>query len=88
MLPAARAAPAAVAAPPSRTACRPSPRPAPCRAQVTVASVEEDLAVTCARQTRILADRPIAECAGESWDLIALPVRGARGPPMRAGWGG
>lgn len=39
-----------------------------------MASVEDDLAVTCARQTRILADRSIKECAGESWDLIALPV--------------
>lgn len=71
----------APAAPPPHHSHFAAPNPTPLT-QVTVASVEGDLAVTCARQTRILADRPIAECAGESWDLIALPVCG--GP---WGWG-
>ncbi|KAI7840257.1 hypothetical protein COHA_006039 [Chlorella ohadii] len=42
-------------------------------AEVTVASVEDSLEVVCARQTKIVADKSIGECAGESWDLIALP---------------
>lgn len=52
--------------------------------QVTVASVEDSLEVVCARQTKLVADKSISECTGESWDLIALPVGGwAAG----AGWG-
>ena len=47
--------------------------------QVTVASVEDSLEVVCARQTKIVADKSIGECAGESWDLIALPVSGEAG---------
>ncbi len=39
-----------------------------------MASVEDSLEVVCARQTKIVADKSIGECAGESWDLIALPV--------------
>ena len=50
--------------------------------QVTVASVEDSLEVVCARQTKIVADKAIAECTGESWDLIALPVRPRSGGPM------
>jgi hypothetical protein len=41
--------------------------------QVTVASVEQDLTVTCSRKVRVVADASIEDCAGE-WDLIALPV--------------
>lgn len=41
--------------------------------EVTVASVEETLQVTGSRGTRIVADRPIGECAGQTFDLIALP---------------
>jgi hypothetical protein len=39
-----------------------------------VASVEDDLTVTCSRKVRLVADRSIKECAGETFDLIALPV--------------
>lgn len=46
----------------------------PFDSQVTVASVEDSLTVTCSRQVKIVADKSIADCAGESFDLIALPV--------------
>lgn len=42
-------------------------------AEVTVASVEPSLEVTCARNVRLVADALIDECASETWDLIALP---------------
>ncbi|KAL4429574.1 hypothetical protein ABPG77_008623 [Micractinium sp. CCAP 211/92] len=42
-------------------------------AEVTVASVEDSLTVACSRQVKIVADKSIADCAGESFDLIALP---------------
>lgn len=45
--------------------------------QVTVASVEDDLTVTCSRKVRLVADKSIQECAGDTFDLIALPVSGA-----------
>jgi protein deglycase len=41
-------------------------------ADVTVASVGE-LQVTASRGVRLVADCPIANCAGEAYDLIALP---------------
>ena len=42
--------------------------------QVTVASVEDGgLTVTCSRQVKIVADCGIADCAGQQYDLIALP---------------
>ncbi|EFN54213.1 hypothetical protein CHLNCDRAFT_135695 [Chlorella variabilis] len=41
-------------------------------AEVTVASVEDDLTVVCSRQVRLVADKSIKDCAGD-WDLIALP---------------
>ena len=41
-------------------------------ADVTVASVGE-LQVTASRGVRLVADRPIADCAGGTYDLIALP---------------
>ena len=41
---------------------------------MTVASVEQDLQVTMSRQVKIIADKAIADVAGESFDLIALPV--------------
>lgn len=41
-------------------------------AEVTVASVDE-LQVTASRSVRLVADRLIADCAGETYDLIALP---------------
>ena len=54
---------------------RPPARPPPPPLQVTVASVEDDgLTVTCSRQVKIVADCGIAACAGQSYDLIALPV--------------
>jgi len=40
---------------------------------VTVASVEETLQVTASRKTRLVADRLISDCAGQTYDLIALP---------------
>lgn len=42
-------------------------------ADVIVASVEDDLTVTCSRGVRLVADRRIDDCTSESWDLIALP---------------
>jgi 4-methyl-5(b-hydroxyethyl)-thiazole monophosphate biosynthesis len=41
--------------------------------EVTVASVEKDIAVTCARRTRLVADTLFADVAGKEFDLIALP---------------
>lgn len=41
-------------------------------AQVTVASVDE-LEVTASRGVRIVADTVISQCAGDTFDLIALP---------------
>ena len=40
---------------------------------VTVASVEETLQVTASRHTALVADVLIGECAGQTYDLIALP---------------
>ena len=54
-------------------------------ADVTVASVEPELQVTCSRRVQLVADKLIGECKGESFDLIALPVRG---PDEQAGGGG
>ena len=42
-------------------------------ANLTVASVGEDLLVQAARGTNILADLSIAQCKDREWDLIALP---------------
>jgi len=42
-------------------------------ADVTVASVSEELQITASRGTRIVADNYIAECVDEAYDLIALP---------------
>ena len=55
----------------------PMPAPNACSypsLQVTVASVEDDLTVTCSRKVRLVADKSIQECAGDNFDLIALPV--------------
>lgn len=41
--------------------------------EVTVASVETSLQVTASRQTRLLADKLIGDCANEIYDLIAVP---------------
>ena len=40
---------------------------------VTVASVEDTLQVTASRRVKLVADRRIAECVDETYDLIALP---------------
>ncbi len=40
---------------------------------VTVASVEDTLQVTASRGVRLVADRPIGECVGQTYDLIVLP---------------
>ncbi len=40
---------------------------------VTVASVEADLQVTASRGVKLVADRFISECVGETYDLVALP---------------
>lgn len=39
-----------------------------------MASVEDDLTVSCSRGVKLVADVGIANCAEESYDLIALPV--------------
>ncbi len=41
-------------------------------ASVTVASVDE-LQVTASRGVKLVADRLLSDCAGETYDLIALP---------------
>ena len=43
------------------------------QANVTVASVCEDLLVQAARGTKIIADVNICDCKDKEWDLIALP---------------
>ena len=46
-------------------------------AEVTVARVASplgaDLEFTASRGVRLVADRPLAACAGETWDAIVLP---------------
>ncbi len=44
-------------------------------AEVTVASVEDSLQVEMSRQVRVVADKLISDCATETFDAIALPVR-------------
>jgi 4-methyl-5(b-hydroxyethyl)-thiazole monophosphate biosynthesis len=41
--------------------------------EVTVASVEDRLQVTCSRKTSIVADAHIDDCAGREYELIACP---------------
>lgn len=41
--------------------------------EVTVASIEREPTVTCARGCRLTADAPFAELRKETFDLIALP---------------
>ena len=42
-------------------------------AEVTVASVEPSLEVTCSRQVKLVADALIDDCMSQKWDVIALP---------------
>lgn len=42
-------------------------------AEVTVASVQDDLAVTASRGTKLVADAPIEVCSSNKYDLIVLP---------------
>eukprot|EP01089_Gocevia_fonbrunei_P005804 TRINITY_DN16303_c0_g1_i1.p1 TRINITY_DN16303_c0_g1~~TRINITY_DN16303_c0_g1_i1.p1 ORF type:complete len:209 (+),score=45.56 TRINITY_DN16303_c0_g1_i1:1-627(+) len=42
-------------------------------ANVTVASVESNLEVTCSRQVKIVADALIGDCKDKQYDLIVLP---------------
>ena len=42
-------------------------------AEVTVASVEEGLTVTCSRGIKIVADVPITDCESKLWDLVVCP---------------
>ena len=44
-------------------------------AEVTVASVSDELTVTCSRNVKLVADKRISDCAHSEYDLIALPVR-------------
>jgi hypothetical protein len=37
-------------------------------------SVEENLQITASRGVRLVADKPIAECSDETFNLIVLPV--------------
>jgi hypothetical protein len=41
---------------------------------VTLASVEDKLEVEASCGTHIVADKPIAACADQVFDLVALPV--------------
>ncbi|KAI6654072.1 Dihydroxyacetone kinase [Oopsacas minuta] len=43
------------------------------QANVTVASIGEELLVVAARGTKIIADVKISDCKMKEWDLIALP---------------
>ena len=43
-------------------------------ADVTLASVEDGLEVEASYGTRIIADKSIAACADQEFDLVALPV--------------
>ncbi|EME32683.1 Protein DJ-1 homolog B [Galdieria sulphuraria] len=47
-------------------------------AQVTIASVENQLQITASRGVRIVADKLISDCTNEQYDLIAIPG-GAKG---------
>lgn len=40
---------------------------------VTVASVMDRLQVTASRGVMLVAEKPIGECEGRDWDLVALP---------------
>lgn len=51
-------------------------------AAVTVASVEAQLEVVCSRGIKVVADKLIADCTGETYDLIACPVRGSPEAPL------
>uniref|UniRef100_A0A6S9E808 DJ-1/PfpI domain-containing protein n=1 Tax=Heterosigma akashiwo TaxID=2829 RepID=A0A6S9E808_HETAK len=42
-------------------------------AEVTVASVSPELQVTCSRGVKLVADKSIADAAGETYDAIACP---------------
>lgn len=42
-------------------------------ASVTVASVEDELQITASRGVKIVADRYLADCVHDVYDLIALP---------------
>ncbi len=42
-------------------------------AEVTIASVTDDLQITAAHEVKILADKFLADCINETYDLIALP---------------
>eukprot|EP00877_Chromochloris_zofingiensis_P005234 jgi/Chrzof1/14711/Cz09g13020.t1 len=42
-------------------------------AAVTVASVEEQLQVTCSQGVKVVADKLISEAGKETYDLVALP---------------
>lgn len=44
-------------------------------AEVTVASVEDDLMCTMSRGLKLTADKMMSDCIAEQFDLIALPVR-------------
>lgn len=44
-------------------------------AEVTVASVEPALEVTCSRKVKLVADASIQDAAQSQYDCIALPVR-------------
>lgn len=42
--------------------------------EVTIASVESDLVCTMSRGVKIMADKSVADCTDEEYDLIALPA--------------
>ncbi|GJQ10683.1 hypothetical protein GpartN1_g2474.t1 [Galdieria partita] len=53
-------------------------------AQVTVASVEDELQITASRGVKIVADKFISDCSSEQYDLIAIPG-GAKGAEKLGG---
>ncbi|KAM3207066.1 hypothetical protein ACQJBY_062326 [Aegilops geniculata] len=46
-------------------------------ADVTLASVEDSLEIEASYGTRIIADKPIAACADQVFDLVAVPIDAA-----------
>lgn len=51
-------------------------------ADVTLASVEEDLQILASRNVKLVADTLISGCEGRRYDLIVLPVRRRSRPSL------
>lgn len=55
-------------------------------AEVTVASVEPGLEVTCSRKVKLVADASIQDAAQGQYDCIALPVRAEDDDRLMCAW--